>query len=106
MGEPIRSLSERFARRDDPPHKPSGILYVVGEADRSYLQNVEWSPARVTWGERYETLMAKARRQLPSQRPEQGLQATMWGRHIRDARATSSSGLHLFRRRPIPMTPA
>jgi len=79
MGEPIRSLSERFASRDDPPHKPSGILYVVGEADRSYLQNVEWSPARVTWGERYETLMAKARRQLPSQRPEQGLQATMWG---------------------------
>ena len=79
MGEPIRSLSERFARRDDPPHKPSRILYVVGEADLSYLQNVEWSPARVTWGERYEMLMAKARRQLPRRLLEQGLQDTMWG---------------------------
>jgi hypothetical protein len=78
MGEPT-SLSEQFARRNDPPHNPSGILYVVGDADLSYLQNVEWSPARVGWGGRYERLMAQARRQLPRQLPEQGLQDTMWG---------------------------
>jgi hypothetical protein len=79
MGEPITSLSEQFARRNDPPHKPSEILYVAGDADLSYLQSVEWSPARVGWGGRYEMLMAQARRQLPRQLPEQGLQDTMWG---------------------------
>jgi hypothetical protein len=83
MDEPMPSLSERFARRNDPPHNPSKVLYVVGEADRSYLQNVAWDPAGVGLGgnpagvawERYEMLVAKARRQLP----DQGLQDMMWG---------------------------
>lgn len=74
MGEPMRSPAEQFARRDDPPHRPSGILFVFGEADLSYLQSVVWDPADAAWG-RYETLMAQARRQLP----EQGPQNTMWG---------------------------
>jgi hypothetical protein len=55
MGEPMRSLLEQFARRDDPPHRPSGILYVVGEADLSYLHSVVWDPADAAWG-RYEML--------------------------------------------------
>jgi hypothetical protein len=68
MGGADDTAAEQFARRNDPPHKPSGILYVAGEADLSYLQNVTWT-AGVAWG-RYEMLMANARRRLP----EQGLQ--------------------------------
>ena len=88
MDEPMTSLSERFARRNDPPHKPSGIVYVVGEADVSYLENVAWDPGGVAWG-RYEMLMAQARHQLP----EQGLQDTMrgydpFGRIVISARET------------------
>lgn len=75
MDEPMTSLAERFARRDDPPHKPSGILCVVGEADVSYLDNVAWNPGDVARVRRYEMLMAQARRQLH----EQGLQDTIWG---------------------------
>ena len=83
MGEPMPSLSEQFARRNDPPHNPSKILYVVGGTDRSYLENVAWDPADIGLGgnpagadwERYEMLAAKARRQLP----DQGLQDAMWG---------------------------
>jgi hypothetical protein len=83
MGEPMPSLFEQFARRNDPPHQLSRILYVAGEADRSYLQNVAWDPAGVGLGrnpagvawKRYEMLTAKARGQSFGQ----GLQDAMWG---------------------------
>jgi hypothetical protein len=83
MDDPARSLFEQFARRDDPPHRPSEVLFVVGEADRSYLETVvsnsyleaaAWNPVRVV-RHRYETLLAQARRQLR----EEDLRNTTWG---------------------------
>ncbi len=39
----LRTCDEKFRERDHDPYKTSDVMYVLGDADRSYLETVHWT---------------------------------------------------------------
>jgi hypothetical protein len=60
----LRLTDNTFRVDDHPRYEPSGVLGVLGDADRTYLETVDWRPLRTGDETRYERLV-NGRRGIP-----------------------------------------